>query len=187
MELPDPMQRRQAMRGLAVGLLSLAVVACTSPNVTASPGPAQTTSPAAIVTSTPIPNASVLIKCMDATYPPPPPSPSPGYVGGNFCTNAWPAVLAALEGQGGVPTMVVFASGLYCPLPGMLFPGITCPGGGIPPSPGGQSLGHAVVSFAGTADQAYLNVWQDPLSGLHMTAQLIGIASPPPSQSPAPS
>ncbi len=174
------------MRALAVGLLGVALAACTSPNITTSPGPTQTTTPTATVTGTPGPGASVLIECLDATYPPPLPSPPPGYVGGNFCTMAWPVVVAAIAGQSGVPTMVVFDRGIYCPTPGLLFSGTTCPGGGIPPSPGAQSLGHALVSFAGTTEQAYLNLWEYPISGSTVTAQLIAIASPP-GTSPAPS
>jgi len=165
-----------------VAMLGLALAACMAP----SPSPTILASaPPAGPTTTPAPSASVLIECLDATNPPPPRSPPPGYVGGNFCTIALPVVLAALAGQPGVPIMVVFDAGIYCPTPGLLFPGTSCPGGGIPPSPGGQSLGHALVSFAGTSVQAYLNLWGYPISGATVTAQLIAVASAPPSSTPS--
>ena len=170
-----------------MAMLGLALAACMAP----SPSPTILASaPPVGPTTTPAPSASVLVECLDATYPPPPRSPPPGYVGGNFCTIALPVVLAALAGQPGVPILVVFDAGIYCPTPGLLFPGTSCPGGSIPPSPGGQSLGHALVSFAGTSMQAYLNLWAYPISGAAVTAQLIAVASAPPSSmpsSPAPS
>jgi len=164
------------MRLLACTVLSVLLVAC------AAPTPTVTTLPSASpvgLTGIPAPTASVRIECLAGTYPPPPLPPPPGYVGENFCTQALPVVLAALTAKGGVPTVVVFASGLYCPTPGALFRDSSCPGGGIPPTPGGQWLGHALVSFAGTATQAYLNLWAYPISGSTVTAQLIAIASPP--------
>jgi hypothetical protein len=100
---------------------------------------------------------------------------------------ALPIVLAAVAGHGGVPTTVVFDMGAYCPTPGSLRLETTCPGGAFPPSPGGQSLGHALVSFAGTGEQAYLNLWAYPISRTTVTAELIGITVPVFAPSPSPS
>jgi hypothetical protein len=165
----------EVVKLLTGALLCVLLVGCSTHVWTSAPAASATgTAPATA-------SAAVVIECLDATYPPPLRSPAPGASSGAFCDRAYVAVVTALAGQGGAPTMVVFDRGVYCPTPGLLFAQTTCPGGAIPPSPGGQTAGHALVSFAGTAKQAYLNLWW---YGPTLTADLIAIATPPASPTP---
>ena len=65
---------------------------------------------------------------------------------------------------------------------GLLLANTTCPAGGLPPSSGGSWIGNAIVSFAGSTEQAYLNLAKDQ-SGVR--AVLIALATPPPTASPS--
>ena len=163
-------ERGRATAGALATLLCVLLVGCGAPIVTVTASPSGPPSPAA--------TASVVIECLDATYPPPLRSPAPGASSGAFCDRAYTAVVAALGGQGGVPTTVVFDVGQYCLTSDPLALPTACPGGGVLPSDVEQPAGHALVSFAGTPEQAYLNLWW---SGPTLTADLMAIAAPPPS------
>jgi len=85
--------------------------------------------------------------------------------------------LHALAGTRGVPIRVDLGRGVFCPTPGLLFENTTCPAGGMPPPEGGQWIGHALVTFAGSAAQGYLNIAKN---GSSFYAALIAVATPPP-------
>jgi hypothetical protein len=92
------------------------------------------------------------------------------------CPAAAEAAVATSFARGAI-LRVDLGRGVWCPTPGLLFANTTCPGGGLPPTTGGQWIGHALISFANRADQAYVNLAKDP-GGIHGT--LIALATPPP-------
>ena len=98
------------------------------------------------------------------------------------CADAARAALAATRTLPGVPIRVELGPGVYCPTPGLLFANTSRPGGGFPPPKGGRWIGHALVTFALSARQAYLNIADEP-TGLR--AELITTATPPPSTGPS--
>jgi len=163
---------------VVTALMCVLIVGCGAPMVTAGPTASET------VSSGPAASAAVVIECLDATYPPPLRSPVAGASFGAFCDKAYAAVVTTLAGQGGVPTTVVFDAGQYCLNSDSFALPTACPGGGVEPSDVDQPAGHALVSFAGTRSQAYLDLWLD---GTTVTADLVAIAAPLRSPSPAPS
>jgi hypothetical protein len=94
------------------------------------------------------------------------------------CAAAARSVLESLTGDQGVPTMIEIGSGVWCPTPGLLFENTSCPAGGMPPTEGGQWIGHALVTFRDSPAQAYLNISR---SGSVDRAKSIASATPPPS------
>lgn len=98
------------------------------------------------------------------------------------CTDAARAVLVATRTFPGVPIRVQLGRGVYCPTPGLLFANTSCPGGGLPPAGGGEWIGHALVTFALSPRQGYLNIADEPTG---IRAVLIATATPPPSAGPS--
>jgi hypothetical protein len=94
------------------------------------------------------------------------------------CAAAASAVLESLTRNEGIPTTIEIGRGVWCPTPGLLFESTTCPAGGIPPTEGGQWIGHALVTFRDSPAQAYLNIAR---SGTVVRAKSIALATPPPS------
>jgi hypothetical protein len=94
------------------------------------------------------------------------------------CAAAASAVLGSLSGNDGVPTNIEIGTGVWCPTPGLLFENTSCPAGGMPPTDGGQWIGHALVTFRNSPAQAYLNIAR---SGTVVRAKSIALATPPPS------
>lgn len=135
--------------------LGAVVVGCTTSPIPSAPAPVSTSVP------------GVVVSCGDLPSDP--------------CTAARQVILAAVAGKGSA-IQIELGRGVFCPTPGLLFRDTTCPGGAIPPASGGQWIGHAVVTFAGSSAQAYLNLAEDD-AGVH--AVLIAIARPPPSVRPA--
>jgi hypothetical protein len=101
---------------------------------------------------------------------------------GAACADAARAALVATRRLPGVPIRVQLGRGVYCPTPGLLFANTSCPGGGLPPAAGGEWIGHALVTFALSPRQGYLNLADEP-TGLR--AVLIATATPPPSAGPS--
>jgi hypothetical protein len=64
----------------------------------------------------------------------------------------------------------------------MLFADSTCPAGSLPPPEGGAWIGHALVTFAGSPAQAYINIAKN---GSAVRGAFIDVATPPPT-TPAP-
>jgi hypothetical protein len=94
------------------------------------------------------------------------------------CAAAASSVLESLTGDQGAPTMIEIGTGVWCPTPGLLFENTSCPAGGMPPTEGGQWIGHALVTLRGSPAQAYLNISR---SGSVVRAKSIASATPPPS------
>jgi len=90
-------------------------------------------------------------------------------------------VLAAIV-RLGHPVRVELGSGIFCPDAAQLFLGGSCPGGALFPPGGGETIGSALVTFAGSTKQAYINLARDAI-GVH--AYLVAVASPPPTSSPS--
>jgi hypothetical protein len=109
-----------------LGLLSLALVACASPVVTAPVSPAVTTAPTASASLSPSPSATVTFIC------PPDPSPTPipeEFVGlpSRFCSAEEVAVLTAVAPLGyTVRTITVVPGGFPCGIPFLTGP-TACP------------------------------------------------------------
>lgn len=94
------------------------------------------------------------------------------------CSAAASPVLSAAANLGGTVVRVDLGQGgVFCPTRGLLFEHTSCPGGGLPPSDGGTWIGTAVVTFAGTPDQAYFNLAK---SGETIRVLFIALATPPP-------
>lgn len=134
--------------------------------------------------------ATIAVGCGRAPTPESPtPSVAPstpdiecGDVAPARCADAARLALAATRIQPGVPIRVELGRGVYCPTPGLLFANTSCPGGGMPPAGGGQWIGHALVTFARSPRQGYLNIADEP-TGLRVV--LIATATPPPSAGPS--
>jgi hypothetical protein len=94
------------------------------------------------------------------------------------CAAAAIAVLGSISTDQGFPTAIEIGAGIWCPTPGLLFADTSCPAGGLPPAEGGQWIGYALVTFADTSAQAYLNIAR---SGLVVHATAVAMATPPPS------
>jgi hypothetical protein len=97
------------------------------------------------------------------------------------CGQVAEAAVSSVLRQGPI-IHVELGRGVWCPTPGLLFANTTCPGGALAPAGGGQWIGHARITFAGSSAQAYVNVAQDATS---VHAALVALATPPP-QSPGP-
>jgi hypothetical protein len=140
----------------------VAVSACAGPRPpTGSPAPSETKTPGPPPATTPLP--SLVIACGDLPAA--------------ECRDAARAALAAVAGQSATPTRVELSSGLLCE--GFLFSDMPCRQA-VPP--GGQLIGGAVVSFAGSSSQGYMNLAKDA-SSVH--ALFTVIATPPPAASPS--
>ena len=94
------------------------------------------------------------------------------------CAAGASSVLESLTGDHGIPTMIEIGSGVWCPTPGLLFANTTCPAGGMPPTDGGQWIGHALVTFGSSTAQEYVNISR---SGSVVRTKSIASATPPPS------
>jgi hypothetical protein len=108
------------------------------------------------------------------------PAPSPNVLCRDFaepdCDPAATAARSAAAGNG-IVTRVDVSSGIECPTPGLLFQLTTCPAGSLPPPEGGEWIGHAVVTFAGTSAQAHVNLAKHDEA---IEGYLIAVATPPP-------
>ncbi len=98
------------------------------------------------------------------------------------CGVAGRAATDAVRGQNGVPVRVEIGEGVYCPTPGLLFANTTCPAGGLPPFAGGEWIGHAQVTFDGSADRGYVNLARHVAGGA-LTGVLVAVATPSPPSS----
>jgi hypothetical protein len=98
------------------------------------------------------------------------------------CPAAASAVLVLASGRNGLATQGDLGRGVWCPTSGLLFANTICPGGAMPPPKGGQWIGHALVTFAGSPAQAYVNVAKN---GQAIRGMFIALATPPPA-TPAP-
>jgi hypothetical protein len=87
------------------------------------------------------------------------------------------AVLETLTADDGVAMDIDVGGGVWCPTPGLLFENTTCPGGALPPPEGGQWIGYALVTFADSEAQLYVNISR---SGTVVRAKTIALATPPP-------
>ena len=99
-----------------------------------------------------------------------------------MCSAATTAVLLAVAGKNGTVLSIELDRGVFCPTPGLLFAGTTCPGGSLPPPEGGQWIGSALVTFAGSPAQAYLNVARD--GGTYRGDLIALTTAPPPTPTP---
>lgn len=113
---------------------------------------------------------------------PVPPRPSPVLLCGDLAAGDCEAALSAassvaLASNNGVVVRIELGRGVWCPTPGLLFAGTSCPAGGLPPPGGGHWIGHALVTFADSATQAYINIAKN---GQAIRGELIALATPPP-------
>jgi hypothetical protein len=92
------------------------------------------------------------------------------------CSDAAAAALATAAAHG-TPVRVEVGRGVFCSDPDRLFGMTTCLQ--LPPA-GGRWVGHAVVTFAESPAQAYMNIVQ---SGRRVGADFIALATPQPSAS----
>ena len=99
------------------------------------------------------------------------------------CPDATSAALTAAAGRNGVVVRIELGGGVWCPTPGLLFANTTCPGGALPPAEGGQWIGHALVTFAGSTAQAYINIAKNDQA---VRGEFIALATPRP-ETPSPS
>lgn len=118
---------------------------------------------------------------MPTASPVPTPTVACGGLRAADCQVGVQAALAAVAGQATPAIHVELYTGVFCPTPGLLFADTTCPAGGLPPSDEGQWVGSALVSFAGSPQQAYINLEKDTNT---VRALLIAIATAPPSTPP---
>lgn len=139
------------MKDAAAMLLAVTLTSCG--------GPSPTGSASAQASVSPIPSSS--LACGDMTV--------------EDCGPAALAALNLLPTGSGRPISVELGRGVVCPLPELLFEVTTCPAG-LPPASGGEWIGNAVISLAGTSNQAYINLWKD---GTAYGGSLIAIATPP--------
>ena len=98
------------------------------------------------------------------------------------CAPAANAALQAVNGHAPAgsshpPVRVDLGKGKYCFVPSLLFSSAACL------APPGQWIGHATVTFDGSAAQGYLNIEKN---GSTFSAVLIAVETPPPA-TPSPS
>ncbi|HEY8987720.1 MAG TPA: hypothetical protein VIM39_01790, partial [Candidatus Limnocylindrales bacterium] len=91
------------------------------------------------------------------------------------CPISAAAALAAIPDRSLVATDVALGNGYYCTAADLLFAPVPCPMG-IGPAAGATWFGTATVSFAGTTDMAFLDLYRDG-DGVH--AWWITTATPP--------
>jgi hypothetical protein len=149
--------RMGPVAALLAGLL--AVSACAMPVPT--PGPTSTLQPTQIPSPT--------VSCGDLAV--------------TDCPAAAAAALTSAASRNGTPIRVDLGRGVWCPTPGLLFADTMCPGGSLPPPEGGQWIGHALVTFAGSPAQGYINIAKN---GQTVRGEFITLATPPPA-TPSPS
>ena len=151
-------------RTLTVVAVLLAVAGCASPSITAVSLPTPpSASPAQVPTAPPTPAPSPIVSC--------------GGLAPADCSAAATATLSALAGRSGTVTRVELDRGVFCPTPGLLLAGTTCPGGSMPAPDGGEWIGAALVSYSGVPAQAYLDVERNAGT---ISAVFIALATPPP-------
>lgn len=121
---------------------------------------------------------------LNAVTPSPAPVASPAVTCGDLaaadCAGASIAALTAsttFVGRTNPVIRVDLGRGVWCPTPGLLFADTTCPDAALPPPGGGQWIGHALVTFAGSPDQAYINIARN---GAAVRGVVITLATPPP-------
>lgn len=148
---------RTVMKPLIIGF-ALMLAACSAPSPTVTP--------AMLVSRSPVPSPAI----------------SCGDLAAELCQPAASAALKLLSSDRGIPIRVELGRGVFCPTPGLLFKNTTCPGGAIPPTSGGQWIGHALISLVGTPNQTYINVWRN---GSTFDGLLIAVATAPPTPSPS--
>lgn len=109
--------------------------------------------------STPLPSVSVIC----------------GDLAAGDCAPAADAALRAVDGHAPAgshpPVRVALGTGSYCFVPSQLFSNAACS------APRGQWIGHATVSFDGSAEQGFLNIEKN---GSTFSAVLIAVETPPP-------
>ncbi len=142
----------------------LIVAACATPSPTPSPTSTPTVSPTRGLAPTPAPSPQV--SCGD--FP------------SGDCQAAAAAALT-VAGSHGTAIRIELGLGIYCPS-GPAFERTTCPAGVAPPAIGGVWIGHALVTFAGSSGQGFVNVAKE---GETIRGMLTGLATPPPSSSPS--
>jgi hypothetical protein len=108
-----------------------------------------------------------------AASPVPVPTISCGDLGAADCSDAATAALRAAAAHG-TAIRVELGRGIYCGNPALLFGGTTCPQA---PEEAGRWVGHALVTFAESSAQAYLNIVK---SGRRVPADFITLATPQP-------
>jgi len=91
------------------------------------------------------------------------------------CASSAAAALAAIPDRSLVATDVALGNGYYCTAADLLFAPVGCPKG-MGPAAGATWFGIATVSFAGTTDMAFLDLYRDG-DGVH--AWWITRATPP--------
>jgi hypothetical protein len=94
------------------------------------------------------------------------------------CAAAASAVIDSLSVNDGGLIEIEVGRGVWCPTPGLLFENTSCPAGGMPPTEGGQWIGHALVTFGSSPAQEYVNISR---SGSVVRATSIAHTTPPPS------
>ena len=163
------LHRRYDVGGMKplVGLIAtlLIVAACATPSPTPSPSSTANVSPTVVPTPTPDPSSQV--SC------------------GDFPTGDCEAAIAAVlmlneellvAGSHRTAIRIELGRGIYCPL-GPAFETTTCPAGAMPPAIGGVWIGHALVTYAGTSFQGFVDVAKD---GQTIRGTITGVATPPP-------
>ena len=92
------------------------------------------------------------------------------------CRRALPATLGAIQRLGYPPTNITFAQPMLCSDPAFL-DGPAKGGCALnAPARASQALTHAVVTFSGVQEWAYLNIWAGPVSTI---ADLIAVRTAP--------
>ena len=130
---------------------------------------------------------AVLLTASACAEPGPTPSststriPGPAVACGDLaaatCLASVSAALTVVANADHPVSRVELGRGAWCPTPGLLFIITSCPPLGMPPPEGGQWIGHALITFAGSAQQAYINLTQQ---GQTLRGDLIALATPPP-------
>ncbi|HTS14879.1 MAG TPA: hypothetical protein VMH24_04370 [Candidatus Sulfotelmatobacter sp.] len=109
------------------------------------------------------------------------PSVACGFANPADCQAALGPTLAAVPTIGHPVTTVTFATGQLCQVPSLVFSGAFCPSY-LPPGTT-RAVGNAVVAFAATTDEAFLNVF---VGAQGIVVDFITVATPPTSPSASP-
>jgi hypothetical protein len=142
---------------IALVALALVVTACVSPSPSATQFPSPTPVPAV---------TRRLVFCGD--------------LGAGECADAAEAALAtAALWPSSNPVRIDLGRGVFCANAELLLQATTCL---QHPREGERWIGHALVTFADSSAQAYMNIVQ---SGRRIGAEFIALATPRPSPSPS--
>lgn len=160
-ELRFQAQARRTISCAAVALVAaLFLAACAPAGATSSPPESSSQT-----------NTGVRLgNTSDANLSPEPPTVLCNDVSQPTCDEMVHAALLMLP-AGRQPVEVEVSTGAFCPTPGLLFAGTTCPGGML-----GNWAGSVLVSYAESAEQGYVNV---SMTNSGFGATLIALASPP--------